>query len=191
MPRTFVFNTLFNTRLSTGGFEYGGVARWTKRLKVDIRRHDLILVPVTLGNSHWVLSGVDMEQRKFICLESMRAPDSNNVVGNLRKRMRYELKGKHGADAAEQLVVAGWYTMFHKYYVRCNFKVAGHLGASSGAIGRMAHIPEQTDGESCGVFAVMIADCLALSMKVFFTQADMATVRARMAIDIFCEQLST
>jgi len=60
-----VMSTFFFAKLnsSPSGYNYEGVRRWTKN--VDLCACSLVLVPVNLGDSHWILAQLDM-QRKHI-----------------------------------------------------------------------------------------------------------------------------
>lgn len=187
IPRTFMFNTYFYTRLCSTGYDYRGVSRWTKRAKLNVVEQDLILVPVNLGNHHWVLSGIDMKYRDFLYLDSMREVDRHNIVKTLKQWLKDELKDKLDAKMCEGMDVDSWTVLENKYRVRRNWKIPGQGREAKdyGPSGRISTIPKQGDGGSCGVFTAKIADCLALGLRVYFNQRSISLVRHRMALDLF------
>lgn len=191
IPRTVVFNTFFYTRLTatSSGYDYAGVRRWTHRAKVDVLNYDLILVPVNLGNHHWILGGIDMEREKFLFLDSMSGTDEVGVTDCLRRWLFDELRDKHGAEVAKRKKVFDWNKMENEYIVRRTGVLPESLESKSALAGRRAMVPQQTDGGSCGVFMSKIADCLSLGLKVYFMQPDILLIRQRMVLDLIRESV--
>ncbi|KAI0564083.1 Ulp1 peptidase [Gracilaria domingensis] len=190
IPRTFVFNTFFYTRLTSGpeGYDYAGVRRWTGRDKMDAIKQDLLLFPVNLGNHHWVLAAIDQPRRAFLYLDSMAGPDRSGVLPSLRQWYYDELKDKHGEKVAKDMDLETWPSACNRYMIRRVGVLPPNL-EPRGCKPRLAGIPVQTDGGSCGVFITKIADCLALGLKIYFNQDDIPTVRRRMALDLLRGQL--
>lgn len=188
IPKTFVFNTFFYTRLSSNstGYDYNGVRRWSTRAKVDILKYDLILVPVNLGNHHWVLGGIDLQKKSFLYLDSMRGHDKAHVSVCLRRWLQDELRDKHGDTIAEKMQLTKWKMLCNQYVVRraTASQKTRQEGTTGSAQVDLIRTPEQTDGGSCGVFTAKIADCLSLGVKVYFEQPDISLIRARMALDL-------
>lgn len=185
-PRTYMFNTYFHTRLVSTGYDYAGVRRWTRRAKMNVLDQDLILVPVNLGNSHWVLAGIDIRFRCFLYLDSMHGK-RNEVVNALKQWLNDEVKDKQGIAAAANIAVDAWEVRWNKY----NYAVPSSAGVQkeSGNDFPRGHktlrIPRQSDGGSCGVFTAKIADCLAMGRTVHFGQEHITLVRRRMALDLY------
>ena len=192
IPRTYVFNTYFLTRLSSGqeGYDYPGVRRWTTRAKVDVLEYDLILVPVNLGNHHWVLSGIDLKNREFLYMDSMLGRDGSGVRLALRRWLEDEIRDKYGDELAQMQHIDDWKDLKINWYrIRRNGALPAHLEPGVGKKNRIAMVPNQTDGGSCGVFTVKMADCLALGSKMYFKQDHMPLLRKRMALELFCGRL--
>lgn len=177
-PKTFVFNTFFYTRLTSSGYDYPGVARWTKRARVDVLSKDLLLIPVNLGGMHWVLAGVDMRHRCFVYLDSLYGVD-DSVVTTLRRWIDDEVADKVGKDAARKLCFKTWPTLRNRYM----------LPGANGAAPVQTRIPRQRDGGSCGVYTAKFADCMEMDSRVYFDQSDIKLVRARMALELYTRVL--
>jgi Ulp1 protease family, C-terminal catalytic domain len=177
-PNTYVFNTYFYTRMTSCGYDYLGVARWTRRARIDVLIHDLILVPVNLGNYHWILTGIDMRNKCFLYLDSMHGRDSNGVIDNLKSWLGDEVRHKHGAAQAEHLQISSWAVLTNKFFL---------WSSDTNATKKLARqrIPKQRDGGSCGVFTAKIADCLAMGSKVYFGHPNIKLIRYRMALDLY------
>lgn len=185
-PRTYVFSTYFHTRLVSSGYDYPGVSRWTRKANVDILQKDLVLVPVNLGNNHWILSGVDMYHRQFLYLDSMHGPDSAKVLHTLKRWLYDEVLDKHGIEQANKLSVDTWGILNHRYFVFCDSRKRDDtLSAPPVVASNLKRIPLQRDGGSCGVFTAKIADCLELGLEIYFTHANIRLVRQRMALDLY------
>lgn len=193
VPNAYMLNSFFFTRLTgtTSGYDYEGVRRWTRRSGVDVLRYDLILVPVNIGNHHWVMGGVDMKDRKFMYLDSMRRGDTSGVVETLRRWLGDEVSDKHGEERCESLHIDEWGKMLNEYSVRRAGVIAAkeerEAVASRGA--RVARVPLQTDNGSCGVFASMMADCLSLGIEAYAKQENIRLVRNRMTLDLIRKKL--
>lgn len=186
IPRTYVFNTFFYTRLTSGSdeYDYQGVERWTKRANVDILEYDLILIPVNLGNHHWVLAVIAIDKGEFYYLDSMHGKDRAKITDCLRKWLIDEITSKHGKEILAKYEVASWITRKNKYLIRRTNVIPDDLEPGGGEA-RITTIPKQGDGGSCGVFTAKTADCLSLGIKVYFKQPNIPLIRSRMAIDLF------
>ncbi|CAN8074350.1 unnamed protein product [Agarophyton chilense] len=190
IPQTYVFNTFFYTRLTSGSarYDYSGVRRWTGRNKVDVMKQDLLLFPVNLGNHHWVLAGIDRPRRSFFYLDSMARADKSGVLRALRRWYYDEVEDKYGEDVATQMELETWPSAHNRYMIRRAGVLPAKLEPRIPSP-RLSRIPMQTDGGSCGVFITKIADCLSLGIKIYFNQTDIHLVRSRMALDLLRGQL--
>lgn len=190
-PRTYVFNTFFYTRLTSvaGGYDYAGVRRWTSRAHVDVLQHDLLLVPVNLGNHHWVLSGIDMKNQKIIYLDSMHGRDKASVTVCLQRWIYDEVADKCGVKVAAALCPMSWKILVNHYILWRTGVLPDHLELKTMHAGRLLRMPEQGDGGSCGVFTAKTADCLALGVSVYLRQPNVRLVRERMVLDLLRKKL--
>lgn len=170
-PRSYMFNSFFYTRLTSTGYDYDGVARWTRRAKVDVLEKDLLLIPVNIGGSHWILAGVDIRRRCFLYLDSFHGRDSTGVLPTLRNWFYDEVKNKHEQKEADVLDLESWDDLENSYLTGFDDKCVA--------------IPLQEDGGSCGVFTAKIADCLALGISVYFGHKTIKSIRQRMALDLY------
>lgn len=185
IPRTYMFSTFFHTCVTRGGYDFGSVARWTKRAKVGILDYDLLLFPVNLGNMHWVLCVIDLAKKCFVYLDSLHSSDWHGVRNVLRRWMRDEVSDKYGEAAAKGLQLEKWAEELNRYQVKRVGALPKTLEPSCGGVGRWAVIPAQGDSGSCGVFVAWAADCLALGIKMYFLSRDMPRLRNRMILDLF------
>lgn len=193
-PRTYMFNTFFYSRLVCGNdsYDYAGVARWTRRAKVDVLEKDLILIPVNIGNHHWVLAGIDLQHKCYLYLDSLGGGGHSHAVLPAIKRWFYdELLDKHGLEKANSVGVDTFQEPLNKYY---EFLPTTALSQSPPSVSaspkkpkkpRKHKIPKQRDGGSCGVFTAKIADCLELGVKVYFAHEHINLIRSRMALDLY------
>lgn len=167
MPRTCMFNTFFMSLLSArvGCYEYTSVRRWGLKMGLDLAAVDTILVPVNLRRTHWVLASIDVKNRSFTYYDSFGSPDSSSVVRTLRRWLCDEVRARVGDDAVAAWDVFSW-----------------PLRDSAG-------LPRQLDGSSCGVFTPAAADWISLGMPLAFEQADMPTLRCRVALSLFFDDL--
>lgn len=95
-PRTHMFNSFFMTRITSGnnGYDYPGVQRWLKRDKIVVGDLDLVLIPLNLGNVHWVLVAVDLRAREFLYCDSMRGGDVHSALQIVKRWLRDEVTDK-------------------------------------------------------------------------------------------------
>lgn len=178
-PKTFIFNTFFYTRLTDTGYHYPGVKRWTRRSKVDVLALDLVLVPINLGNAHWILAGIDMSARRILYLDSMHHGDGSGIIKNLRRWLYDEVCDKHGIEKAKEVKVDKFKCSENHYTLQT--LSGGHSGEKL--------IPQQFDSGSCGVFTVQYAAYLEKGEAMDFRQSHMATLRGRMALDLFYRKI--
>lgn len=156
-PRTFMFNTFFHARLSerVGQYDYHGVRKWGVKLGLDLSAVDIILVPVNLHCTHWVLVKIDIARRSFWYCDSFAGSDDLFVAGPLMRWLADEVAARLGAAAAERWAVHEW-------------SIESDMG-----------MPRQTDGGSCGVFVLGAADCFSLGVRPEFEQAHIPVLRQR------------
>ena len=124
-----VFSSFFWQNLTTRG--YAGVRRWSRR--VDLFTKDVVLMPINLGQAHWVCAAIDLRLRRFAYYDSMGMP-SPAVLQRLRAYLADELKDKHGLA----LYLDDW----EDY-------CAGDTS------------PQQSNGYDCGVFAAQTLEQLS------------------------------
>lgn len=189
VPRTLMLNTFFFPRVANSGYDYNGVRRWTKRTGVDVLDYDLILVPVNLGNKHWVLGAIDMNNKMFMYLDSQKKRDKNNVMSTLQRWLYDEIFDKHGDEVSIRLNVMKWNNVVNQYVVRRTGVLPREMESESEIVGRMENVPMQTDGGSCGVFMSKTADSLSLGITVYCLQSHISLIRSRMALDLIRKKL--
>jgi len=166
-PRTRMFNTYFFSRLLArpGWYDYAGVRNWGTKLGLELMQAEGVLVPVNVGGVHWVLVHIRLKERTFLYYDPFGAKDGANVVGTLRRWLNDELRRCHGDGAVAEWDVDSW-------------ELCEDVG-----------FPQQSDSGSCGVFVLMVAQCLAAGRAVTFTQEDIVVLRRRLAIVLFLDDL--
>lgn len=86
-PSIHYFNTFFYTKLAKQG--YSSLRRWTKKVRnrypacyrwldpllmviqVDIFSKDMVLVPINIGNMHWIAAVINFKQKRIEYFDSM------------------------------------------------------------------------------------------------------------------------
>jgi sentrin-specific protease 1 len=89
----WVANTFFYSKLTEDaqegatvterGYCYAGVARWTKRERVNVFACRLLLVPLNFGNSHWALGVIDMATKRIELWDSLNGGGNGRVARTL------------------------------------------------------------------------------------------------------------
>lgn len=160
--RAHVMSCFFYTRLAratdTAAYDYDGVRRWTK--DVDLRRYQRILVPINLGQAHWVLAAIDLKAKRFELLDSYR-PRHPSCARLLRPWLAEEWHTKYGAHVD----VSHWPSVLRD------------------------DAPVQGNGFDCGVFVCMYVRCLVFGRKLDFSQADIPSIRQWMAYEMLTKTI--
>ena len=120
----WLFTSFFYEKLSTAG--YAGVRQWTR--KVDIFAKDLVLLPINMGQMHWVCAAINMRQCRIEYYDSMHSPNPR-VFDVLQRYLLDEYADKK--KTGPSLDLSGW----RRYFSRQS--------------------PAQANGFDCGVFATM------------------------------------
>lgn len=159
--RMFIFSSFLYTRLETPGYEYRDVKGWTAKSKVRVLEYGRLILPVNVNQNHWVLAAVDVQYKRVVYLDSLKGRDSGGVLQRVRQWFVDEVTDKYGEDEVRRLDIANWETVVNPPYV-----------------------PQQKDRDSCGIFAVMLADYLEHGQVPDFSQADVKVLRERTALAI-------
>ena len=140
---------------------YARVRNWTK--KVDLFDKDLVLLPVHLGN-HWALAVLNVRDRAIEYYDSLggRNPDAINL---LQGYLQEEYKDKKGGDLQG---LDAWMIL------------------TPGTT-----VPQQTNGNDCGVFVCRYAYCRAAGLPFGFSAADMPLIRRSMMVEFLTQTLRT
>jgi len=154
---SFFISKLMGTDGETSS--YDAVRRWTKNINLFAMR--LVLAPVCIGNKHWCLIAVDMEQKTVRYYDSMGGPG----LVYLRALLRY-LGDEHQDKKGVPFDAAGW-TM----------------------VPTTRDTPQQSNGYDCGVFASYCALYLANDVDPAFSQEDVPLLRRRMMMDILYQRI--
>lgn len=156
ISKIHVFSTFFYTTLKSKG--YTGVRKWAKRAKVDVSELDYIFVPVNLNQTHWALAVVDNVNERFEYIDSLYG-DGSSILHLLLDYMTEETKKNHGDG------------MNGRDYVTYDIN-----GRAEG--------PGQQNGFDCGVFTCTAVDYLSRNRELDYSQADMPSLRRRMAWEV-------
>jgi hypothetical protein len=137
-PKIHMFNTFFYPLLEKKG--YPGVARITKKAKVDIFSLDMVIVPIHL-QIHWALAVINIKERRLEYYDSMSKGYNDTVLSLLRHYVEEEYKDKKKASSYD---MSEW-----KNY-------------------RVENLPQQTNAYDCGVFAMTFAEHISRGVSVLF-----------------------
>ena len=170
-PRVWFTSSFFMTSLLREGYCYKYVRRWTKRAKVDVFAPDfrMVVMPVNINNTHWVLCIVDFVKKEVIFIDSMAGSGTVHREALLRW-VRDEHQNKKGAPLDPS--------------VKWTSRATG------------SSLPQQMNGSDCGVFATMCAIYLSdpfgvagdgfggLGIPADFSQGDIPYFRKRILLDV-------
>ncbi|CAK7897705.1 hypothetical protein CAAN1_04S01134 [[Candida] anglica] len=154
----FCWTTHFFTTLQSKGYQ--GVARWSKRKKLNVTQKDLILVPINIMGTHWALAVVDNVKKKFAYYDSLSSSGNKKALQLLVTYMSEE--GKKQGSSID----------FHSYEII-----------------PLAETPQQQNGYDCGVFSCTSAFFVSKGKPLKFSQKDMKLLRRKMAYEILTKEL--
>ncbi|CAI2174763.1 1477_t:CDS:1 [Funneliformis geosporum] len=137
-PKIHMFNTFFYPLLEKKG--YSGVARITRRAKVDIFSLDMVLVPIHL-QIHWALAVINFKERRLEYYDSMSRGCNEHILSSLKRYVEEEYKDKKKSSSYD---MNGW-----EYY-------------------RVNNLPQQNNAFDCGVFAMTFAEHISRGASVLF-----------------------
>jgi hypothetical protein len=149
------FNSFFVDKFKVS-YEYEHVQRWSKRAGVKILKMDKVFFPVNANQGHWCLAVINFIDKRFEYYDSMGGGD-RGVLGHLRRYVQDEANQyskQPGYDLSE------WedYTPHD--------------------------VPQQDNGNDCGVFMCKFADYLSGNLELRFDAGDMPYFRDRMALEL-------
>eukprot|EP00586_Coscinodiscus_wailesii_P005449 CAMPEP_0172486486 /NCGR_PEP_ID=MMETSP1066-20121228/15077_1 /TAXON_ID=671091 /ORGANISM="Coscinodiscus wailesii, Strain CCMP2513" /LENGTH=526 /DNA_ID=CAMNT_0013252475 /DNA_START=10 /DNA_END=1590 /DNA_ORIENTATION=+ len=156
--RCHFFKSFFVTKLlDEGGYNYRNVRRWSKRVPgKDVFELDKIFFPVNLGNMHWCLAAIFMQEKKIQYYDSMGGA-GKYYIDSLFEYLKDEMKDKK--------------------------KIDGHWDDWN-LVTCTPETPQQMNGFDCGVFTCMFADYLSQGKELTFTQDDVTPFREKIALSI-------
>ncbi|KAL1409674.1 hypothetical protein Q8F55_003670 [Vanrija albida] len=160
-------NTFFFEKLSSVGYTEAKLARWTKRLKLDIFALDKLLIPINHDNSHWVCAVINFKQRRIEYYDSLTDPDRRYKVF---KTLRGYLESEHKEKKGSPFDLSNWRDQFDP------------------------NTPKQNNFTDCGVFACQTLESTArgrdlIKEKFEFNGNDMAFFRRLMLVEIASGEL--
>jgi len=131
---------------------------------IDWKAVDLVVVPVNLMRSHWVLVLVDVEGRRFLYCDSFLRGDTCGVVPIVKRWVRDDIVHQLGETTAAGLGLDNWL-------------VVDEL------------VPRQLDTCNCGLFALMCANPFSMRFPLSFSQEDMPAIRQRLSVDLLLDRI--
>lgn len=167
-PRTFMFNTYFYLSLlaQKGLYDYAGVKNWSRKCSLRIHVVKLVLVPVLIVLSHWVLVAVNVRAQLFMFYDPYLSINDIGIIITLRRWVEAEVKEQMGTAVAGDWAVDNWPLI------------------------SAAHLPRQSGSCSCDVLALVVADCSALGAAATFSQEDLPVLRKRLALTFYVDDLT-
>ena len=123
----FAWNSFFWQKLfSDQGYCYKNVSRWGR--KADVFAHEMMLVPINVGQTHWALGVVDLKQQKVAYWDSLGA-EHKEFCKAIIQYLKDEWADKKGGEFPFEF-----------------------------SIDRDGDIPTQHNSYDCGVFTCMFAE---------------------------------
>ena len=138
---------------------------WGWKNGLDIGSIDRVIIPVNVGNLHWVLVVIDVQARQFQYYDSMHGVGAAHVLATARRWLSDEVAARLGKDVARAWEIEVW---------------EGEMDLG---------LPRQSDGGSCGVFVLAAADCFSLGAPLCFGQEDIPVLRQRLSAVLYVDSL--
>ncbi|XP_069733521.1 sentrin-specific protease 2-like [Phaenicophaeus curvirostris] len=139
---------------------YAAVKRWTR--DVNLFEHDIVFVPVYM-TYHFTLAVIDMRKKTIEYFDSAAVNRKNEICETLFKYLQEESQQKR-----------------HLELDRSEWTLRSM---------RSHEIPQQENGDDCGVFVCKYADYISRDRPLTFTQSDIPYFRKRMVWEIIHHQL--
>ena len=165
-PKCFVANTYFYTKLANlqkpaeeREYCYAGVRRYTRRLKMDVFSCDCVVVPVHVGDSHWCLAIIYLNQKRLVYHDSMGGSHSK-CLQHLQRWLNDESMDKRN----QPLDATGWEMVY------------------SGK-----NVPQQNNTDDCGMFMLKFAEAVVEGLDIHKSLFDPGLInlfRDRVLLDI-------
>ncbi|KAJ8906249.1 hypothetical protein NDN08_002742 [Rhodosorus marinus] len=157
---TFFYTRLVSTKDGEALYDYMSVRRWTR--KVDIFSKDVLVIPINHENFHWACAVIDLRKKQLAYFDSLGGKNTT-VLGNLLQWLRDESIDKK--KVALDVEGEGWEQVFP--------------GSS---------VPQQTNGDDCGVFACKFADYYTQDKAFDFGTEDMGYFRMRIVAELLAKR---
>lgn len=154
--KVYAFNSYFYTTLEERG--YTGVKKWLKRAKRDISKLDLIICPINVHGTHWVLGVINIKERKIIYMDSL-ANSKNSFSKRALEHLKEYIQGESEKQGFPQ--IGKDYELIHD--VNC---------------------PQQRNGFDCGVFTLLNAKKMAEGKKLDYPNNYPTQFRKEIALKI-------
>lgn len=87
-PCVYCWTTHFFTTLKSKGYQ--GVARWSRRRKVNVTEKSLVVVPINVMSTHWAMAVIDNVAATISYYDSLASRGNLNAVQLLQKYMMQE-----------------------------------------------------------------------------------------------------
>ncbi|XP_070554739.1 sentrin-specific protease-like [Ptychodera flava] len=158
-PDIYTFSTFLYAHLLRNG--YVAVQRWTS--EADLFLKDIVLFPINVNDSHWIICAADMRTRTLRCYDSLFDKGVSRMVylNKLREYLSLERKKVYGKDAA------AW-----NWTLEC-----------------VRQVPQQRNGFDCGVFVCLFARLIASDVAVNFTQEEVGRFRNQIVYEILHKRI--
>jgi len=159
------FNSFFISKLldDNNGYKYANVKRWSRKAG-DLFSYDKVFFPVNIGNSHWCLAVIHMQEKKIKYFDSLVGTGREYLL-----HLRRYLEDEHQDKKKKTLDVSGWELVHSDRQV----------------------VPQQANGADCGCFATAFAYMLSENLPIkYISQADMPAFRQRLVMSIMKKALT-
>ncbi len=164
LPSCHVFNSFFYSHLSKGG--YKKVEKWTvskdeaqlalpRQQNLSLFNHELIIMPIHYSANHWTVAAINFKEKRFEYYDSLGGKGVK-VLKHLRDYLIEEAKAKN-----ETIDINQW----------SNYTPG-------------ANIPQQHNGNDCGVFTLLFANALSQGSSFNFSQKDIPHARSLIATQL-------
>ncbi|GJD05669.1 Sentrin-specific protease 2 [Galdieria sulphuraria] len=154
----FLSSFFFIKLLSGGHYDYNAVRKWTHH--VNVFEYDKVIIPINIKNCHWILAVIDIEGKRFICLDSIR--------GSHMKRLQ---------------ALRQW--LYDEYRTKLGLKLETDKYSFE-----QPDVPRQSNVDDCGVFCCKFAHYVSSNWKLTFSAENMNYFRWRMMLEILCQRVS-
>ena len=164
--RVYAFNTFFYPRLIADNGDVrvafnASIRRWTQH--IDLFSYDIAFIPIHCHGNHWALMCVNLESKSLTYYDSLASPFVNSKgqaeMSRVLEYLKLEFVDKGNGPFLP---------------TECSI---GTLGITVDVETDQGKVPQQENGNDCGVFVCKIAESISQQLPLMFDQSDVTSYR--------------
>ena len=159
LPNVYALSTHFYVALTA---PHVNIHRWTRT--VNLFSFNFIFIPLHINMNHWAMAVVNIDKQTLSLYDSMREKVNGRGGVYLQNLLNY-LKAEHEIK--------------HQSPLPSTWRI-NPTGQTEDTVLTDGRIPNQENGDDCGVFTCMFAKHIAIKKPFTFKQADIQLIRLQM-----------